>query len=71
MEFYVSNKTVCPFYRFESRKSVYCEGFAPSCGLCVAFADPERMALHKKSYCDSLGDYSACPLYSAINRQYE
>ena len=70
MRNYVSKEVVCPFYRQEKGLQLHCEGFDPSCSLQVTFAHRNGMVSHKRRHCNTF-DYPDCPIYPAINAQYE
>ena len=70
MRNYVSKEVVCPFYRQEKGLQLHCEGFDPSCSLQVTFAHRGGMVSHKRRHCNTF-DYPDCPIYPAINAQYE
>lgn len=71
LKHYVSKEVVCPFYRQEDGLRLYCEGFDPCCSLQVSFSGRDVMRSHKHRHCNSFRGYPECPLYPAINGQYE
>ena len=71
MRKYVSKEVICPFYRVEEGLKLHCEGFCPDCSLQISFTRRDVMRMHKDRYCNSFKGYPECPLYPAINDQYE
>ena len=70
MQGYVSKEVVCPFYKQEEGLKLRCEGFCNSCSLQISFTRKELLQLHKERHCNSFKGYPKCPLFPAINRQY-
>lgn len=66
-----SQSVVCPYYKQEDRWRIYCEGFSPYCFLQTTFVNHEELEFHKQIYCNCHDGYPLCPLYPAINDQYE
>lgn len=71
MQNYVSKYVVCPFYSQESHIRIHCEGIEKDNRLQLCFECIAGKQKHKRKYCDSLDNYTNCPLYKAINIQYE
>lgn len=72
MQKYVSKYVVCPFYHKEDGVKILCEGFCEATtSLQSTFRCREDLRLHKKKYCEAMNGFKKCPLYPAINRQYE
>ena len=71
MRKYVSKEVICPFYKQEDKLQISCEGFCPSCTLQIHFTRRDVMHMHKEKHCNSFKGYPECPLFPAINEQYE
>lgn len=66
---YIEDENVlCPFYMRESVLNVKCEGL---CGQHTinAFASKKQKIEYKYDFCQSC--YQGCPLYIALEKQYE
>lgn len=63
-----NKRVVCPFYRFEQRQVIYCQGVAPGQGFHLACADPAMALEHKKRCCRD--DYRACALARMLEAHY-
>jgi hypothetical protein len=69
---YYSDKYVqCPFYKNEQGVQIHCEGFSENNRLHLWFESKEALTAHKKQYCKNGNSHRKCPLYGAINKQYE
>jgi hypothetical protein len=62
---------VCPFYRKEERSTICCEGINRFTYIRLFFINKEFQLLHEKRYCMDLSNYTKCPLYTIIAKQYE
>ena len=71
MQHYTAKEVICPFYKKEEQLRLYCEGFCPTCHLQITFTGLRHMYTHKAKHCNSFKGYPQCPLYPAINGQYE
>ena len=71
MRKYNSKEVICPFYHGEEGLKLHCEGFCPSCTLQISFTQRSILRMHKQTHCNSFKGYPQCPLYPAINGQYE
>ncbi len=61
-----SHKTwACPFFKWDERLSVRCEGG------CVRFRDREQAAEYQNGYCASLDGWKNCTVAASAVRYYE
>ena len=67
MKRYTSNKSICPFYKYENRNVIYCEGIKEGSVLHLAFANPSDCLSHKKQFCRC--NYSQCPISILLNNK--
>lgn len=58
--------TKCPFYKFEDKYSITCEGFAGEESLTAkfTFSTTERKNFHKREWCDK--NYRCCEYYRCV-----
>lgn len=62
--FHGAYKTVCPFYKDETKNSLSCEGIF-GCNCTHTFMTAEDKKRHKKLFCDAF-DYKDCILYQGV-----
>ena len=62
--FHGAEKTICPFYKNETKNSLSCEGIF-SCSCTNNFLTAEEKKRHKKMFCDTF-IYKDCILYQSI-----
>lgn len=60
MKKYISTKAVCPFYKYEKKSVIYCEGVFEGSVIHLAFSRPSVCFNYKKTYCKE--NYAACPI---------
>ncbi len=61
-----SNKTfACPFFRWDERLRVHCEGG------CVSFRDRQEATEYIDRHCADLKDWNSCSLACSLLRYYE
>lgn len=63
---YWHKRWACPFFRWDQRRRVACEG---RCG--VVMADREEAAAYMERYCASLNGWERCALARALLGRYE
>lgn len=68
---FVDKYIVCPFYQKEERTKIHCEGIDKNTLIQLYFINKEFKMLHEKRYCMDLNNYTKCPLYTIIAKQYE
>jgi hypothetical protein len=68
---YMDKAVVCPFYILEEKQKIRCEGYCEGTSFHIRFDGKEKKKLHKQKYCKDMKGYENCPLYPAINEQYE
>ena len=71
MKHYVSSEAVCPFYTQEQPLRIHCEGINAGSSIQVIFVNERFKTIHRKYYCSKHVNYEKCPLYEAINKQYQ
>lgn len=71
MKHYQSSVIVCPFYNQETALKIYCDGINTHCSTQVSFVEKLHKESHEKQFCKELHKYNSCPIYQAINKQYE
>ena len=47
----ISAKAICPFYKYENRNVIYCEGVNEGTVIHIAFANPSECLSYKKQFC--------------------
>ena len=68
MKHTMSKRVVCPFYRFEQRQVIYCQGLVPGQGFHVACANPAMARAYKERCCRD--DFRACALARMLEEYY-
>ena len=71
MNYYVSCTTVCPFAIKEECQKLHCEGIQKGSMIHLWFSTKEALTNHREKYCTQIKGYSSCPIFQAINKQYE
>lgn len=71
MKYYQSTVIVCPFYNQETALKIYCDGISSHCSTQVSFDFKFHKEAHERQFCKELHLYTSCPIYQAINKQYE
>ena len=61
---YVSNLSVCPFYKRENRNLICCSGLSDNSSVHLAFGFASDCKAYKVSRCRS--DYSQCNVYRML-----
>lgn len=64
-KYYISSKTLCPFYKHENRFVIFCQGIKEESVLHLAFPSPSSCVEFKSCYCRK--DYTKCPIYKMLN----
>lgn len=62
---YSSRTWTCPFFQWDERRKVHCEGGG------IAFTDGETFSAYAEKYCGSLEGWKACSIAAALLKQYE
>lgn len=57
----------CPFYKWNARSTITCEGIAPSMNTQQTFSSPADQVNWKKRYCRSM-NYSNCIHAQALSK---
>ena len=65
----VSDYVICPFYHFEERQIIYCEGVEYNTAIHLAFASPPQLREYKKKYCEK--EYCNCRIAAMLERKWE
>ena len=60
MKRYSSVKSVCPYYKSESRQVIYCNGVCEGNAIHLAFANASEYIAYKKTFCRD--NYERCPV---------
>ena len=55
----------CPFYRWDERCKVHCDGG------CVAFPDRKAAAEYARRYCGAVDGWQACSIAQGLRQYYE
>lgn len=66
---YTSRKAICPFYKYENRQVIYCEGIEDGAAIHLAFANPADCLAYKKAYCRC--DCSLCLINEMLMVKYD
>lgn len=59
----------CPYYKFEERQMIYCEGVQDGTALHLAFDTPANLKDYKQRNCK--GCYNQCLIAKMLNRKWE
>lgn len=60
----------CPFYRYETRRSICCEGVREGSVISSHFLDEEECKAYRGEFCNRLPGYEQCELYQVIMKKY-
>lgn len=71
MKYYCDDYVVCPFHTGQFKQRLQCEGISKDCRIHLYFKDNVCMQAHKDKYCRNIHNYENCPLFIAIEIQYE
>lgn len=63
-----SRLALCPYYKCESRPTIYCEGVEENSTIHISFASPADAKAYKNKHCRA--DYCSCLIYAMIDRRY-
>ena len=66
---YISKRVLCPYYKCEGPKMIYCEGVADKTALHLAFASKTDMKSYLNEKCEC--DYKSCMICQMLNRKYD
>lgn len=58
----------CPYYKFEERQKIFCEGVQKGTALHLAFDTPANLKDYKKRFCK--GCYNQCLIAGMLNRKW-
>lgn len=56
----------CPFYRWDEKRRIHCEG-----GSVLAMPDRESYLAYARQYCGSASGWRGCSIARALERQWE
>lgn len=65
----MSSNVVCPFYHFEERQIIYCEGVEKNTAIHLAFASPPQLRDYKKRFCET--EYCNCRIADMLERKWD
>ena len=60
---------LCPFYKYEGERLIYCEGIAPETAIHLAFKTKDKLRAYRSDYCEKC--YNKCLIAGALNRKYD
>lgn len=66
---YESAQVRCPFYRYDDKRRVACEGTEPESNLYLQFDRKEEKEKKMSEHCKD--DFEACEIYKAILAKYQ
>ena len=69
MRQYVSKYVVCPFYRKEEAKKLFCEGVEDGTGLMIQFDSQEHRFQFRERFC-YCENWVNCRLARMLNEKY-
>lgn len=69
MKHYVSKSVLCPFYHWEDRRWVCCEGVTEGTWIRLTFSTERAFTAHKERNC--CGDYESCLVAQMLMKKYE
>jgi hypothetical protein len=59
----------CPYYKFEEKQKIFCEGVQEGTAIHLAFDTPSNLRDYKQQFCK--GCYNKCLLAEMLNRKYD
>ena len=59
----------CPYYKFEEKQKIFCEGVQEGTAIHLAFDSSSSLRDYKKQICK--GCYNKCLLAEMLNRKYD
>ena len=59
---------VCPYYKFEERQKIFCEGVEQNTAIHLAFASPPQLKDYKSRFCEC--GYTGCRIADMLERKY-
>lgn len=65
MKRFASTKVICPFYKYENRFVIFCQGIEEDTVLHLAFPKPSSCFEFKERYCRK--NHTACPIHKMLN----
>ena len=66
---YESSEAVCPYYRMEDARTIWCEGVDPGGTLQVMCASGKQAAIRKARFCRA--DWKKCYIAQALTKKIE
>lgn len=58
----------CPYYKFEEKQMIYCEGVQEGTAIHLAFDTPPNLKEYKNHFCK--GCYNKCLIAGLLNRKW-
>ena len=58
----------CPYYKFEEKQKIFCEGVQDGTAIHLAFDTTPNLKQYKKHFCK--GCYNQCLLAKMLNRKW-
>lgn len=65
----ISKSAVCPFYKYEERQHIYCEGLTEATTIHLAHSTPAASKKHRQ--CNCYGNYLDCRLAKMLEKKWE
>ena len=59
----------CPYYKYEEKQKIYCEGVQEGTAIHLAFDTTPNLKDYKRHYCK--GCYDRCLIAEMLNRKYD
>ena len=59
----------CPYYQYETKQAVHCEGLRDGVGLRLGFISKAVMKEFKGCFCK--GDWTGCMIAKMLNAKYD
>lgn len=59
---------ICPYYKCEDGKKIYCEGVEDGATTHIVFPDKARLREFRASHCERFKN--KCPLYKGLNEKW-
>ena len=60
---------LCPFYKYEGERMIYCEGVEPETALHLAFKTKDKLRDYRKRFCEEC--HNKCLIAGMLNRKYD
>lgn len=60
---------ICPYYKYDERQVIHCEGVEDGTALHIAFSTPQQLRDYRTKYCRNC--WKNCLIAGMLNRKWE